>query len=143
MRTEFPSSLSTALARSSTNFAQRGGWPLAAGHASTLEATEASVLRVRAGRIWLTRDASRGGASEDIVLDAGSAHTVAAGERVVVESWSARAGETAWFEWEPLAGDPASATAWAPATRYQAVLGSLRSAINSIAGRARSVGHTG
>ena len=163
MRTEFSSSLSTLFARSPSNHAKSGAWPLAAGHATTLEATQDSLLRVRAGRIWLTRDASRGGASEDIVLEAGSSYTVAAGEAVVIESWGAMAGEAAWFAWDAL---PAAARARRPAVSYQAAVGAPlaelaqalrmasrafgallagvpRFAMNSIAGRSHSAGAAG
>ena len=38
---------------------RRGAWQLAAGQAISLKAASASLLRVRQGRVWVTRDATR------------------------------------------------------------------------------------
>lgn len=50
---------------------RRGAWQLAAGQATTLKAARASVLRIRQGRLWVTRDATAHRGSEDLVLGPG------------------------------------------------------------------------
>jgi hypothetical protein len=79
---------------------RRGAWQLEAGHAMTLKASAASVLRVRQGRVWVTRDATAHWGSEDIVLAPGEALAVAAGERIVMEPWD---GFGATYSWDDAA----------------------------------------
>ncbi len=81
--------------------AQRGGsLQIAAGEAMALKARSASVLRVRQGRLWVTRDLSAGHGSDDLVLGVGDALTVPAGQRVVMEPWD-RGG--AVYTWDAAA----------------------------------------
>ncbi|RYY53550.1 MAG: DUF2917 domain-containing protein [Comamonadaceae bacterium] len=77
--------------------ARRGAWQLAAGQATSLRASQASVLRIRQGRVWVTRDATAQRASEDIVLAPGEALSVAAGDRIVMEPWD---GYGATYTWD-------------------------------------------
>ncbi|VWX55493.1 conserved hypothetical protein [Burkholderiales bacterium 8X] len=66
---------------------RRGAWQLAAGEATRLKAREASVLKVRQGRVWITLDANRQHGSEDLVLAPGESLRIAAGTRLVMEPW--------------------------------------------------------
>lgn len=77
--------------------ARRGAWQLAAGQATSLKATQASVLHIRQGRVWVTRDADAQHASEDLVLAPGESLTVAAGGRIVMEPWD---GYGATYTWD-------------------------------------------
>lgn len=77
---------------------RRGAWQLPAGQAITLKARHASVLRVRQGRVWVTRDATRHWGSEDIVLAPGESLTVAAGQRIVMEPWDGYGATCSWDE---------------------------------------------
>ena len=79
---------------------RRGAWQLAAGQATSLKAARASVLRVRQGRLWITRDASAQWGSEDLVLGPGETLTVQAGQRIVMEPWD---GYGATYSWDVAA----------------------------------------
>jgi len=76
---------------------RRGAWQLAAGQATTLKAVRASVLRIRQGRLWITRDATAQWGSEDLVLGPGESLTVQAGQRIVMEPWD---GYGATYSWD-------------------------------------------
>lgn len=76
---------------------RRGAWQLAAGQATTLKAARASVLRIRQGRLWVTRDATAHWGSEDLVLGPGETLTVQAGQRIVMEPWD---GYGATYSWD-------------------------------------------
>ena len=76
---------------------RRGAWQIAAGQAMTLKARSESVLRVRQGRLWVTRDATASWGSEDLVLAPGESLTVVAGERIVMEPWD---GYGATYTWD-------------------------------------------
>jgi len=80
---------------------RRGAWQLAAGQATSLRARRPSVLRVRQGRLWITRDATAAHASEDLVLGPGEALPVAAGQRIVMEPWD---GYGATYSWDVQEG---------------------------------------
>lgn len=66
---------------------RRGSWRLPHGQAMTLRASAPSVLRIRQGRVWVTRDADADLGSEDLVLAPGESLTVPAGSRIVMEPW--------------------------------------------------------
>lgn len=76
---------------------RRGAWQIAHGQALSLRAGSASVLRVRQGRIWVTRDATTHWGSEDIVLAPGESLSVPAGQRLVMEAWD---GHGATYTWD-------------------------------------------
>ncbi|MBS0453864.1 MAG: DUF2917 domain-containing protein [Proteobacteria bacterium] len=76
---------------------RRGAWQLAAGQAMSLRAQSASVLKVRQGRVWVTRDATARSASEDLVLGPGESLSLAKGERLVMEPWD---GFGATYTWD-------------------------------------------
>jgi hypothetical protein len=69
---------------------------LAGGQAASLRADATRVLRVQQGRLWLTRDATAGHGSEDVVLAPGDTFTVGTGERIVVEPWDAQGATFVW-----------------------------------------------
>ena len=75
---------------------RRGAWQIAAGEAMSLKASDASILRVRQGRIWVTRDACAQWGSEDLVLAPGETLAVAAGQRIVMEPWDAQGATYSW-----------------------------------------------
>ena len=79
---------------------RRGAWQLEAGHAISLRASSASVLRIRQGRGWVTRDATVHSGSEDLVLAPGESLAVAGGERIVMEPWD---GNGATYTWDAVA----------------------------------------
>lgn len=81
---------------------RRGAWQLAAGQAMTLRAGSASVLRIRQGRVWITRDATSRWGSEDLVLAPGESLKVAAGERLVMEPWD---GHGVTYSWDAVSAD--------------------------------------
>ena len=78
---------------------RRGAWQLAAGQAITLKAASASILRVRQGRVWVTRDATAQWGSEDVVLAPGESFSVPAGQRIVMEPWD---GHGATYTWDAV-----------------------------------------
>lgn len=57
------------------------------GEALTLRAGSASVLRVSAGRLWVTPSSTAAQASRDVFLRAGEQLALAAGQEVVLEGW--------------------------------------------------------
>lgn len=77
---------------------RRGAWRLDAGHAMSLKAASASVLRIRQGRVWVTRDATAHSGSEDLVLAPGESLALAAGERIVMEPWDGNGLTYSWDE---------------------------------------------
>jgi len=79
---------------------RRGAWQLAAGQAMSLRARGDSVLCVRQGRLWVTRDATADRGSEDLVLAPGEMLAVSAGQRVVMEPWD---GFGATYSWDSAA----------------------------------------
>jgi hypothetical protein len=79
---------------------RRGAWQLAAGQATTLKAARTSVLRIRQGRLWITRDATSQWGSEDMVLGPGESLTVQAGQGIVMEPWD---GYGATYSWDVAA----------------------------------------
>lgn len=76
---------------------RRGAWQLAAGQAMSLRAQSDSVLKVRQGRVWVTRDATAQWGSEDLVLGPGESLRLAKGERLVMEPWD---GFGATYTWD-------------------------------------------
>ncbi|VTU20299.1 DUF2917 domain-containing protein [Variovorax sp. PBL-E5] len=95
-----PSSLQSLAARPAAvpPAVRRGAWQLAAGHAMSLKASSASILRIRQGRVWVTRDATANFGSEDIVLAPGESLAIAAGERIVMEPWDGYGATYSWDE---------------------------------------------
>ena len=81
---------------------RRGAWQLGYGEATSLQASVASILRIRQGRVWVTRDATDQWGSEDLVLAPGETLRVEAGERIVFEPWD-RNGATYSFDAAPAA----------------------------------------
>jgi hypothetical protein len=75
---------------------RRGAWQIAAGQAMTLKARSESVLRVRQGRLWVTRDATASWGSEDLVLAPGESLVVAAGQKLVMEPWDSFGATYSW-----------------------------------------------
>ncbi len=75
---------------------RRGVWQIAAGQAMTLKARSESVLRVRQGRLWVTRDATAQWGSEDLVLAPGESLVVAAGQKLVMEPWDSFGATYSW-----------------------------------------------
>ena len=84
-----------------------GSWKLRCGHAVTLRAASAAVLRINHGRVWATVDGPHAGPANnqgDLVLKAGDRLTLKAGQRVVIETWksgAASANEAVYFSWDP------------------------------------------
>lgn len=90
------SSLSLPNAASVPPAVRRGAWQIASGQAMTLKARAESVLRVRQGRLWVTRDATATWGSEDLVLAPGESLVVAAGQRLVMEPWDSFGATYSW-----------------------------------------------
>ncbi|MDQ3273200.1 MAG: DUF2917 domain-containing protein [Pseudomonadota bacterium] len=82
-----------------------GCWKLASGRALTLRPTEASVLRIAHGQVWITfnnahqDDGVRGG---DHVLGAGEELKLLPSQVLVMEPWHAGHASPAYFSWDPL-----------------------------------------
>ena len=76
---------------------RRGAWQISAGQAMSLRAQSASVLKIRQGRVWVTRDATSQWGSEDLVLGPGESLRLAKGERLVMEPWD---GFGATYTWD-------------------------------------------
>lgn len=82
-----------------------GCWKLGSGRALTLRPTEAGVLRIAHGQVWLTFDNAhqddgvRGG---DHFLGAGEELKLLPGQVLVMESWHAAGAAPAYFSWDPL-----------------------------------------
>jgi hypothetical protein len=53
-------------------------------------------MRVKRGRVWVTLDANRAHASEDLVLAPGESLRVGAGERLVMEPWDGYGASYTW-----------------------------------------------
>lgn len=83
---------------------RRGAWQLPVGQAASLRAASTSVLSVRQGRVWVTRDATDKWGSEDVVLAPGESMTVAAGQRIVMEPWDGYGATYTWDAATTLAG---------------------------------------
>jgi len=75
---------------------RRGAWQLAAGQAMSLRARSPSLLKIRQGRVWVTRDATPHWGSEDLVLGPGESLKLAKGERVVMEPWDSFGATYTW-----------------------------------------------
>lgn len=75
---------------------RRGAWQLAAGQAMSLRAQSDSVLKIRQGRVWVTRDASAQWGSEDLVLGPGESLRLAKGQRLVMEPWDSFGATYTW-----------------------------------------------
>ncbi len=82
-----------------------GCWKLGSGRALTLRPTEAGVLRIAHGQVWLTFDNAhqddgvRGG---DHFMAAGEELKLLPGQVLVMESWHAANASPAYFSWDPL-----------------------------------------
>lgn len=85
--------------------AMSGCWKLGSGRALTLRPTEAGVLRIAHGQVWLTFDNAhqddgvRGG---DHFLVAGEELKLLPGQVLVMESWHAANTSPAYFSWDPM-----------------------------------------
>lgn len=84
-------------APTTTATALPGSWKLKAGRAVTLRPREASLLRVKQGRVWATLHSEPG----DHVLVPGSTLHVPAGDRVVIEPWPVQNRQPVFFDWDP------------------------------------------
>ncbi len=87
-----------------------GSWVLAAGCAVTLDVPDDAALRITQGRVWATFDGPHQGPANDqgdVVLAAGERLALHAGQRVVIEPWSAggtaSASQGAYFSLEAAA----------------------------------------
>lgn len=80
---------------------RQGACQLPAGQATTLKAASATILRIQQGRVWITCDATLHRGSEDLVLAPGESMRLAAGQRMVMEPWSAYG---AIYTWEAASG---------------------------------------
>lgn len=90
-----------------------GTWKLRRGHAVTLRPATNGILRVAHGQVWATVDGPHGRTPEDSgdhMLQVGRSLYLRAGQRAVIESWSADGAS--YFAW-----DPVLAAAAAPARR--------------------------
>jgi hypothetical protein len=79
-----------------------GTWKLTPGRAVTLEPREPGVLRVAHGQVWATLDGPHRGSLNDmgdLFIGAGEQVKLRAGQRMVIESWNARAAS--YFTWDP------------------------------------------
>jgi hypothetical protein len=81
---------------------RRGAWQLGYGEATSLRASVDSILRIRQGRVWVTRDATDQWGSEDLVLAPGDTLRVEANQRIVFEPWGTE-GATYSFDPAPAA----------------------------------------
>ena len=104
-----------------------GTWKLEPGRALTLHPAQPGELRVAEGRLWATLDGPHVGSLRglgDIVVEAGSALKLRAGQRVVIES--AGIADTAYFSWS-IAAQPRAVPCWEPVAQswreLQAALG--------------------
>lgn len=125
-----------------------GSWSLKAGRAVTLRPREASLLRVKQGRVWATLSSATG----DHVLVPGSTLHVPAGDRVVIEPWPVQERQPVFFDWDPspvylAAAEPLVTLTPAPA-RARALqradvglaLRDLRAALADVAGATARLG---
>jgi hypothetical protein len=79
---------------------------LEAGHALTLRARQAGVLRITRGRVWLTFDITEKNAAArtgDHFLSRGESLQLAAGESVVMEPYGQGHVPSAYYSWEAAA----------------------------------------
>lgn len=100
----------TQMQQSPSSPAVPGSWKLGPGRAMTLLPREPGVLRVAQGQLWATFDGPHGGPPNDLgdhVLGAGEQLRLRSGQRLVLESWNARAA--AYFSWDPIAEPARSA----------------------------------
>lgn len=106
------------------------GWTLAPRRAMTLRPDRSGLLGVSRGRAWVTlgRPPQPG---VDIVLEAGQAVLVRAGQTAVMESWIGT--QSVRFDWQPTERHGAARAAWRRAVGQP--LGDLASALAQ-AGRA-------
>ena len=107
--------LQQSVQASQAGCAAAGTWKLAAGQAVSLRPRTPGVLEIARGCVWLTLGGSLDdlpGAAADHVLHAGERLTVAPGQHVVMEVWSARGGaDAAAFHWEGGAAPATASTA--------------------------------
>ena len=85
---------------------------LEAGHALTLHARQAGVLRITRGRVWLTfnlTEKDAGARTGDHFLSRGESLQLAAGEAVVMEPYGLGHAPSAYYSWEPAAASPSVA----------------------------------
>ena len=125
-----------------------GSWKLKAGRAVTLRPREASLLRVKQGRVWVTLQREPG----DHVLVPGSTLHIAAGDRVVIEPWPVQERQPVYFDWDPspvylAAAEPLVTLTAVPArarARQRADVGlalrDLRAALAAVAGATARLG---
>ena len=79
-----------------------GTWKLGAGRAITLQPREAGSVRIVHGRVWATYDGPHRGALNELgdhIVGTGERLRLAAGQRLVIESWQDES--PAYFSWEP------------------------------------------
>jgi hypothetical protein len=79
---------------------------LEAGHALTLRARQAGVLRITHGRVWLTFNIAEkgpGARTGDHFLSRGESLQLAAGEAVVMEPYGLGHAPAAYYSWEVAA----------------------------------------
>ena len=93
-----------------------GSWKLGTGRAITLQPREAGVLKIAHGRVWATFDGPHSGFRNDLgdyVLGVGERLPLRAGQRLVMEAWSAPS--PVYFTWEPMAQEASDkASPWSP-----------------------------
>jgi hypothetical protein len=98
------------------------------GRSMTLQAREASVLRITRGRVWLTFNPALKEPSArvgDHFLSRGESVSLAAEEAVVMESYGPGDAPSAYYSWEPVAASN-PVTALTPAAWRAGVLQPLR-----------------
>jgi Protein of unknown function (DUF2917) len=91
-----------------------GYWKLEAGHALTLRARQAGVLRITHGRVWLTFDITEKNAgvrTGDYFLSRGESLNLSAGEVLVMEPYGLGHEPSAYYSWEAVAASLASESA--------------------------------
>lgn len=122
-----------------------GCWKLAAGRALTVHASQAGVLRIAHGRVWVTFN----NAGQDLrvragdhFLSRGESLSLSSGEAVLMESYGVGHASSAYFSWEPAAA--ASAVPALKATGWRAgvvqPLVDLRLALGLVAGAVGRLG---
>ncbi|MGV3492317.1 MAG: DUF2917 domain-containing protein [Ramlibacter sp.] len=93
-----------------------GTWKLQRGRAVTLRPTTDGILRIAHGQVWATVDGPHGRTPEDSgdhMLQVGRSMYLRAGQRAVIESWSADGAS--YFAWDPvLAAAPVQARSRRP-----------------------------
>lgn len=95
-------------------------WNLDKGSAQTFSPTVAGVLRVQYGQVWATLNASAWSPQPrwcpeidagDIFMAPGTDLALAAGQRVVIESWPVGGSDASRLVWEPVTAS-VSASRW-------------------------------